>query len=195
MDVSPLPAADPKDIVITHVPAWCSVLPEIDEMASAPATIDLLAMLTSFMQPKVVVEAGTYRGHAALAVANVMRAYDSGHLYTADVYDNFSATLADIPILQPYITWWHGDYLAMLEQVPGEIDLAYIDASDPNDSNLRLEHAGRTYARLAPGGLLLADDTGSPDWREAKLFRVWAQSSGIHLTQRRGLTFIQKPNA
>jgi spermidine synthase len=116
-------------------------------------------------------------------------------IYSADLHDGgvnqwLDGTGAH---LRPYLHLHVGDYLDMLKDVPGEIDLAYIDASDPKDSRLRLTHAERTFDRLRPGGLLLADDTESKDWKEAELFRDWAKCTGIHLSQHRGLTIIQRP--
>jgi predicted O-methyltransferase YrrM len=181
------------ETIYTTARTWCSVLLETDEMASAPASIDLMGMLVNFIQPSIVVEAGTYRGHLALAVANILRAHEHGTIYTADTVDNFSGTLAHITELQPFVRWYHGDYLDMLAEIEGEIDLAYIDASSKQDSRLRLTHAERTFERLRPGGLLVADDTASTDWQEGEVFRDWAKCTGIHLSQHRGLTIIQKP--
>ena len=172
---------------------WHGVLLETDEMASTPATVDLVAMLVRYTEPRVVVEAGTYRGHLALAVANILRQTSHGVIHTADPIDNFSPTLAQTTELQPYIRYHHGDFATMLDGIEGPIDLAYIDASDARDSRLRLTHAERVFDRLRPGGLLVTDDTASEDWQEAGTFRDWAKCTGIHLSQHRGLTIIQKP--
>jgi predicted O-methyltransferase YrrM len=178
-----------------HLPTWHSVFNACDDMASAPASVDFVSMLVNFIKPEVVVEAGTYKGHLTLAIAQILWVNKRGMIYSADLHDGgvnqwLDGTGAH---LRPYLHLHVGDYLDMLKDVPGEIDLAYIDASDPKDSRLRLTHAERTFDRLRPGGLLLADDTESKDWQEAELFRDWAKCTGIHLSQHRGLTIIQRP--
>jgi predicted O-methyltransferase YrrM len=177
------------------LPTWHSVFNGTDEMASHPASVDLVAMLVHFIQPETVVEAGTYKGHLTLAIAQILHTNNRGIIWSADLHDgDVGKWLAsDANYLTSRVRLYLGDYLDMLKEVPGDIDLAYIDASDPNDSRLRLTHAERTFDRLRPGGLLLADDTESKDWKEAQMFRDWAKCSGIHLTQHRGLTLIQKP--
>lgn len=174
---------------------WHGVLNASDEMASEPASVDLLCMLTAFIRPMVVVEAGTYAGHAALAMANVLRHVNpEGKVYTSDVVDSVSGLLKkSAAFLAPYVEFYHGDFVDMLHTVPGEIDLAYIDASDAREPNLRMRHASAVWPRMRPGGLVLVDDTESKDWAGAKVFRDWAKCGGLHLTQQRGLTIIQRP--
>jgi predicted O-methyltransferase YrrM len=170
------------------------VLGEVDTMASDAAAIDLFCMLCFFVEPKVVVEAGTYQGHLALAVANILRSNGTGTLYTADTCDDgFSVALSMecMNLIRPHIQFHHGDFLEMLKKVEDPIDLAYIDASSKENPHMRWEHYRAALKQLRPGGLVLVDDTAG-DWSDAKDFQYVAN---IQLMQRRGLTLIQKPYA
>jgi predicted O-methyltransferase YrrM len=175
----------------TYVRSFHGSLAETDHMASAAEAIDLIAMFVHFTNPKTVVESGTYRGHFAYAIANILRLHDQGGMvYTADPIDNFTQTynLPDAELLRPYIQYHQGDFLEMLADVPGPIDLAYVDASSVEDPLLRRKHAMAVWKRLAARGLLFVDDTASKDWEDAKFFR---QISSLHLPQHRGLTVLQ----
>jgi predicted O-methyltransferase YrrM len=176
---------------MTTTRSWHGVLSGTDDCASHPANIDVACMLASFVQPKVVVEAGTYSGHFLFAMANILCTIGQGKVYSADLTDRVTPLLAETPSLLPHIVFHHGDFLEMLATVPDPIDFAYIDASSTEDEHMRWEHATVVFPRLSPGGLMLVDDTGSEDWADAKKFREWTTNS-IHLPQYRGLTIIQK---
>jgi predicted O-methyltransferase YrrM len=181
----------PTGPVLSYVRSFHGSLAETDNMASAPEAIDLIAMFVHFTNPRVVVESGTYKGHFAYAISNILRLLgNGGKVYTADPVDKVSDTLAlpGADELRPQIHYHKGDFLEMLADVPGPIDVAYIDASDPNDPLLRRKHALAVWKRLAARGLLFVDDTASKDWEDAKFFR---QISSLHLPQHRGLTILQ----
>lgn len=171
-------------------PSWHSVLPQTDDMASDFATIDLACMLAAFLQPKVIVEAGTYRGHMAAAVAHTL--FQMGHvatIWTADPDDQgFGIVLADAP-WGPMVQYHQVDYLAMLATIEGDVDLGFIDASSEENPHMRREHMQATFNRLAPGGILLVDDTAATDWDDAKTLR---ENASLYLAPHRGLSFYQK---
>lgn len=170
---------------------WHGVLSETDEMASDAATVDLLCMLAAYLKPTTVVEAGTYVGHAALAVANVLRQLGHGKIYTADVSDYFTTKTAHLPGAEkfaPFVSFYHGDFIDMLDTIEGPVDLAYIDASTVERPRLRWEHYTAAWQRLRPGGLVLIDDTAG-DWTDAPAFQDIAD---LQLMGRRGLSIIQK---
>jgi predicted O-methyltransferase YrrM len=180
--------------VDTEIQTWHSVFGITDEVASDPASLDLICMLVNFLKPKVVVEAGTYRGHMAAAVANILRQQDpDARIYTADPMDTgFRKALEeDLLPIAPWVVFHAGDYLEMLRRVTVPIDLAFIDASSIEDPHLRWTHAMATMVRMRPGGLILVDDTEG-DWEDAKAFQGLARTGGIHLPQHRGLTILQR---
>lgn len=171
--------------------SWHNVLPVVDPMASDLATIDFACMLAAFLAPAVIVEAGTYRGHMALAIANTL--IQMGHaakIYTADPADFGVGKFIVGRKFSHMIEYHNSDYLDMLPKVPGQIDLAFIDASHTDNSHMRLQHTTATFERLAPGGLILIDDIAATDWEDAKLLR---ESANIYFKPHRGLGLLQKP--
>ena len=53
----------------------------IDPMTSDPRTLDMLSMLIGFVEPKVIVEVGTYRGIGTVAMAETLRFHNlPGHI-------------------------------------------------------------------------------------------------------------------
>lgn len=180
------------DVVTEYINGFHSVCQAYDPHDSEPATVDLVCMLVAFLAPAVVVEAGTYRGRMALSIANILRINGSGGVvYTADPVDLVAPTFAlpELASLMPHLQYHQGDYLEMLGQIPGEIDLAYIDASSVENPHMRWEHTMATYLRMKPDGLILIDDTGSDGWEDAAKLRDLA---AVYLEQHRGLTIIQK---
>lgn len=159
-----------------------------DDTASHPANIDLACMFLSFLEPEVVVEAGTYKGHFAFAAANILRQLGKGKVYTADTINFIDHLWTDASTITPFIHFLHGDFLDLLKDVPDPIDFGYIDASTLENPHLRWEHATAVFKRLRLGGILMVDDTEG-DWGDAKRFQV---AGDIHLSQHRGLTIIQK---
>lgn len=173
-------------------PSWHGVILGTDLEASEPATVDLICMLVAFTKPTVIVESGTYKAHTALAMANTLRQMGQKcMIYTADPLEQgLTKTLEESEWLNTYIRYYHGDYEAMLSEVEGSPNLAYIDGGDRKDVHMRLRHTRATYKRLAPGGVMLVDDTGATDWGDAGILRSMAN---VYLPQNRGLAIIQKP--
>ncbi len=175
------------------VRAFHAVFNEVDTHDSATAVTDLLCMFVTFLQPKVVVEAGTYRGRSAFALANMLRLNGQGMLYTADPRNMVAETMAhpDIEVLLPYMRYHEGDFLEMLATIEEPVDLAYLDASSKENPHMRKEHCQALAGKLSPGALVFVDDTEG-DWEDARLFRMQGRHEGLHLPQHRGLTIIQR---
>lgn len=168
-------------------PAW-------DLEATAPEQCELLAALVRCAKPRIVVEAGTYKGHGALAIAGALAANGpTGHLWTADPYDfGQAATLVDCP----NVSFCREDFLTMLARLDA-VDFAYIDASDfgPNgrDASLRVCHFDAVLPKLSPGGLVLVDDTLADDWSDGEggksVLRI--REKCFNLRVLRGLSIFQ----
>jgi predicted O-methyltransferase YrrM len=173
-------------------PGWHGVLPTLDDTASDMATVDLACMLAVFLAPKVIVEAGTYKGHMVTALAQTLSyVRHPATIYTADPEDHgVKELVAGSEVWSRYIRYSQTDYLDMLATVDEPIDLAFIDASSLTDPHMRLKHTEATMWKMRPGGLLLVDDTAALDWADAKVIRGMSQ---IFLAPHRGLAILQKP--
>jgi predicted O-methyltransferase YrrM len=175
----------------------CISNPPFDLNASAPETVDLLCSLALMLRPTVIVEAGTYLGHAVLSLAVLCaRALIPAHLYTADIFDRYAHGMqaqAIAPLgVADRVTFYLGSYDEMLvrHDVRG-IGLAYLDASAPERPAMRYEHLQLTKSRMAPEGLIVIDDLNG-EWPHAEELRVTAD---LYLPQGRGLGIFRAAEA
>ena len=159
-----------------------------DGEPSSERTAALLWALARFHRPLVVVEAGTYHGHVALTLADALRSANvPGHVWTADVNESPVLTHAAALGLTDAITFFWGDFLAMLPTVPTPIDFAYLDAG-PDHDGLRWRHFEALQPLLAPGALVATDDVAG-SWPQVERFRAHT----LYLPNHRGLALWQKP--
>ena len=189
-----LDEAQGREVVGQQFSWFCPHGVPVDDMASDTHTLDFLCMLAAYLRPAVIVESGTYLGHTALAIANVLQQLDQeavqpGHVWTADPTDYGTVSEAIVRYgLQSHLTYFHGSFDDMLGRITEPIGLAYLDASAKDDPLMRLRHVKLTVARLAPHGVVVVDDCGS-DWPGVKTIRRMA---ALYLPTHRGLCLIQK---
>lgn len=160
----------------------------------------LLYSLVRYRKPTLIVEAGTYRGHATCAMALACKQNGVGNVYSADIEDYRAADAIEANGLAEYVTLFHGDYGAMLEQFNmRSIELAFIDSgptvapagetSPSVMSNIRFLHAEATGSRLAVGGMMVIDDMRTNEWYGAKELR---ETAGLYLNAGRGIAIVQR---
>lgn len=118
----------------------------------------LLSMLSKMMQPRRILELGTFTGYSALCLAEGLTA--DGILHTIEKNDELEErilhNLSLKPELEKKIQLHIGDALQMINALQHEVfDLIFIDA-DKREYSLYYE---RTLPLLRRGGLLLADNT------------------------------------
>ena len=158
-------------------------------------TLRLLQAWVAWQNPKVVVEAGTYRGHGMLHLAQGLSAVrPEGRVYTADLYEWGQTALAEEYGLENTAIWL-GDFDAMLDTIEGPIDFGWIDSGPGSgqyaeESGVRWRHWCAAKARVSPGGVLIAHDTAFTDWGGA--LEIVADGN-LTLPFGRGLTFYQRP--
>lgn len=190
-------AGDSTDLRLIQAPlflcfrseAWAKYLDgAIDSYTSDPLTLDVLAVLIRHLDAKVILEVGTYRGWGAFTMAEALKASESsGHIWTCDPVDYEIQEVLDDMDLASYVTYHHGILETLLPDVPGEIDLCYLDASDAQEENLRLRHLAMVLPRMRKGGLIVMDDV-EKGWSGAAVVRQFA---GLVLPGPRGLAVLQ----
>jgi predicted O-methyltransferase YrrM len=158
-----------------------------DGEPSELVTTDLLWNLVRLHEPKVIVEAGTYQGHGALACAAALAA-DSldGHVWTCDINVSTVMDSAKQLGLDSYVTFFRGDFPEMLATITPQVDFAYLDAGPDNDG-LRWRHFQAVRPRLAEGALVVCDDVAG-QWLGAADFRAL----GTYFPKHRGLALWQR---
>lgn len=125
-------------------------------MASGHLQGLLLRMLCEMIRPRLVLEIGTYSGYSALSMASGM--HDGGDIYTFECNDeqeDFTRPWLEGSPYPPRIHMVIGDVFALLDNVPGEFDMAFIDANKRE----YLRYYELVLPRLRPGGYLIADNT------------------------------------
>lgn len=166
--------------------------PKWDDMALHVGMPYLLSGLIAALQPKVVVEAGTYRGHGTLAIAHTLHTIRNGHLWTADPFDHGVADLLQQAGLAERATYVKDSYENLLGKQfqSRNIDFAFIDASgSTEDGVMRMRHLLMTLDRLAMGGVIVMDDIAATDWPFVNVIRSLSQ---LYFPGMRGVAIYQK---
>lgn len=116
----------------------------------------LLSMLSKIIQPKRILEIGTYMGYSALCLAEGLRAED-GKIITLDVdketgeiAGEFWARTAFYDKIESYL----GDAAQIIPMLDETFDLVFIDADKPNYAN----YYDLVFPKLRVGGVVLADN-------------------------------------
>lgn len=165
----------------------------------------LLSMLSKIIQPRRVLEIGTYMGYSALCLAEGLS--EDGKIFTLDIQPETNAVAKEFWARTPFdskIESFLGDALEIIPQLDEIFDLVFIDADKPNYAN----YFDLIFPKLRIGGVILADnvlwsgkvldvETNNDESTIAlnefnKKIRVDARVSSVLLTVRDGLMVIRK---
>ena len=115
----------------------------------------LLRMLSQMIQPKQILEIGTYTGYSAICLADGLQS--GGFLHTIDINDELA------PLVKRYfqkanlsqkIKTYVGNALEIIPQLKETFDLVFIDADKINYSN----YYDLVFNNVRNGGYILADN-------------------------------------
>jgi predicted O-methyltransferase YrrM len=115
----------------------------------------LLALLSSLLKPKRILEIGTYTGYSALCLAEGLP--DDGKLITIDVNEELQARVQGYFNDSSYkgqIEYHIGDAIELIPTLSDTWDLVFIDADKKN----YLNYYDLVIERMNPGGIILADN-------------------------------------
>jgi predicted O-methyltransferase YrrM len=115
----------------------------------------VLAMLAKLVNPRNILEIGTYTGYSALCLAEGMR--DDGTLITIDINEELESFARGYFDRSPYggrIEQRIGDARQIIPQLDQHFDLVFIDADKHNYSN----YFNLIIDKLNPGALILSDN-------------------------------------
>lgn len=117
----------------------------------------LLKMFTRMVQPRLVVELGTFSGYSALCIAEGLE--DGAVLHTFEIYDeqeDFTRPWIEGSAYADRIQLHIGDALQLIPQMDlKDIDLAFVDA----DKRHYVEFYEMLLPRVRQGGIIIADNT------------------------------------
>lgn len=116
----------------------------------------ILSMLMAMIQPRYVLELGTFTGYSALCLAEHIR--PNGEVHTIEVDDEMEEELTGLFESSPggeSIKLHIGDAEALIPTIDREWDVVYIDAN----KRRYIEYIDLALPRLRKGGFIIADNT------------------------------------
>ena len=125
-------------------------------MISGPVVGRLLETLVFLIQPKLVLELGTYAGTSALMMAGALP--EGGRIVTCELSDEHAEWAQAGIDASPYadrIEIRRGPALETIAAIDEPIDLCFIDADKPGYA----EYYEAVLPKLSPHGLIAADNT------------------------------------
>jgi len=138
-----------------------------------------LKMFTSMIQPKRVLEVGTYTGYSAIAIAEAMPS--EGILHTIDINEELEDMVSKYVQqagLQDIIKQHIGPAAEIIEDLNETWDMVFIDADKENYS----KYYDLTFPNLRLGGFILADNvlwsgrvTESTDDKDTEALKAYNQ--------------------
>mgnify|MGYP005757433929 CR=1 FL=1 len=115
----------------------------------------VLSMLSHMIQPKQILEIGTYTGYSALCLAEGMQ--PGGTLHTIDINDELEDLVKRYITeagLEGQVKQYVGDALEIIPTLIETFDLVFIDADKINYAN----YYNMVIDKVRPGGYIIADN-------------------------------------
>lgn len=116
----------------------------------------MLKMFTRMIQPKRILELGTFTGYSALCLAEGMP--DDAELHTIEIDDESEDFIRRQFDASPYSSRLHlhiGDAMKIVPRLEGDFDLVFIDANKRN----YVDYYHLILPRVRKGGFIIADNT------------------------------------
>ncbi len=124
-------------------------------MVSGKVQGKFLQMIVTMLQPKNILEIGTFTGYSAVAMALTMPA--NGKLITIDNNEEIEKMATGFfaeAVLENKITMMSGDALKIIPTLIQTFDLVFIDA----DKEQYVDYYKAVLPKIRPGGFILADN-------------------------------------
>ena len=114
-----------------------------------------LAMMSKMIQPKAILEIGTYTGYSGICLVEGLQ--EGGTLYTIDIneeLEDFVKSYFQKAGILDKVDYRIGNALDIIPNLPGKFDLVFIDADKINYAN----YYDLVIDRVNQGGYILADN-------------------------------------
>ena len=116
----------------------------------------ILKMLVRMLQPKKILEIGTYTGYATLCLAEALQ--EGGKVHTIEIDDemeDFIQKQFNQSESKDKIQLHIGDAMEIIPQLTTNFDMVFIDA----DKRLYCEYYDLIFNKVSSGGVIIADNT------------------------------------
>lgn len=116
----------------------------------------ILKMFCRMIQPKKILEIGTYTGYATLCMAEGIQ--EDGEIISIEINDEMEDFIEKYRQRSPHknkIKICYGDAIRIIPTLQGPFDLVFIDA----DKRLYSEYFDLVFPKVRQGGIILADNT------------------------------------
>ncbi|MBO6515249.1 MAG: O-methyltransferase [Bacteroidia bacterium] len=127
----------------------------IPRMLSGHMQGRILSMFSHMIQPKTILEIGTYTGYSALCMAEGMQA--DGTLITLDINEELEDRVRKYFVESGFnnnIDFRIGNAMDIIPTIDGPFDLVFIDADKDNYAN----YFDLVIDKMPSGGILIADN-------------------------------------
>lgn len=147
--------SEPEPALLTELfkETWQKAL--VPRMISGHFQGRVLSLVSKLVQPKNILEIGTYTGYSALCLAEGMS--ENGVLHTIDhneeLYD-FQKKYFDRSDYRDQIKQYVGEGLDMIKEIDGPFDLVFIDADKSNYIN----YFEAVIDKMNSGAVILSDN-------------------------------------
>jgi predicted O-methyltransferase YrrM len=124
-------------------------------MVSGALQGEFLIFLSKIIQPKLVIDIGTFTGYSAICLAQGL--CENGIVHTIDIDDEKESIVHEFiqkANLQNSIKYHIGKALDIIPTIDGEIDMVFIDA----DKETYPVYFDLVIDRVQKGGIILADN-------------------------------------
>lgn len=125
------------------------------QMVSGNLQGKILEMISCMIQPKNILELGTFTGYSALCLAKGLK--QDGKLITIDINDEleeFAQSFFDRSLYKNQINLLVGDARKIIPELNETFDLVFIDA----DKRQYSEYYNLVFDKVRSGGFIIADD-------------------------------------
>ena len=118
----------------------------------------ILSMICGLVNPKYILELGTFSGYSALCMAEALQDSPESELHTIDINDElyeFTTGLFENSAYGDKIHFHIGDALEIIPTIDRVFDVVFIDAN----KRIYSEYYDLVFDKVRKGGLIIADNT------------------------------------
>ena len=116
---------------------------------------NLLSMLSKMIQPKQILEIGTYTGYSGICLAQGLKS--DGRLHTIDINEELEKMVRsffDEAGLKEKINYYIGNALTIIPTINETFDIVFIDADKKNYA----AYYDLVFDKISSGGYIIADN-------------------------------------